>query len=96
MTKITCKWAKEEKYLINPDGQVWPCCYLCNNVFKHGRDLTHQPIYEEYFKVKDELNIFKNDINSILRHEWYTKTLPNSWKDEKITLRQCKNHCSEE
>ena len=53
--KITCEWAKDERYVVNPDGQVWPCCYLCNNVFKHGRDLTHQPIYEEFFNEADWL-----------------------------------------
>lgn len=41
MTKtcIKCSWQNEGKILINPDGQVFPCCYLANKMYKakqHG------------------------------------------------------------
>lgn len=103
---IECIWAKENKFLVNPDGQVWPCCYLGNSGFTekvNGRykdpevlekgwdDIAH-PIIQEYFKHADELNINNKPIEEILTHEWYTKTLPESWKGEK-PHRQCKIWC---
>lgn len=33
-TYIKCSWQELGKILINPDGQVYPCCYLCNKAFK--------------------------------------------------------------
>jgi len=38
-TCIECSWQNEGKILINPDGQVFPCCYLANKTYKadqHG------------------------------------------------------------
>lgn len=103
---IECIWAKENKFLVNPDGQVWPCCYLGNSgftekvngrykdpeVLKKGWDDIAHPIIQEYFKHADELNINNKPIEEILTHEWYTKTLPESWKGEK-PHRQCKIWC---
>jgi len=31
---IKCSWQEMGRILINPDGQVYPCCYLCNKAFK--------------------------------------------------------------
>ena len=30
MPCIECIWGKDNRFLVNPDGQVWPCCYLGN------------------------------------------------------------------
>ena len=30
---IKCKWAAENKFLVQPDGQVVPCCYLANAMY---------------------------------------------------------------
>jgi hypothetical protein len=38
-TCIRCSWQDEGKLVINPDGQVFPCCYLANKTYKadkHG------------------------------------------------------------
>ena len=32
---VTCKWLTMSKCLINPDGQVLPCCYLANTAIHH-------------------------------------------------------------
>lgn len=49
---------------------------------------------EEYFKNKDELNLKKNSLENILNHEWFIKTLPESWDDENLTHRLCKKYCT--
>ena len=28
MSKIICKWKELKRCMINPDGQVFQCCYL--------------------------------------------------------------------
>lgn len=93
MSCIECIWAKDNKFLVNPDGQVWPCCYLANQAFKFkengkwadkeliakGVDDITNPIIQEYRKRADELNINNNSLEDILNHEWFTDTLPRSW-----------------
>lgn len=29
---ITCEWMKKSRYVVNPDGQVLPCCYFANRI----------------------------------------------------------------
>lgn len=119
--KIKCKWLEEdEQILINPDGQVIPCCYLSPyfpvsiNKIKEQKDweydeledqLYHRDrahahvssmhLYQEYQKVADELNIFKNDLEDILNHDWYTKILPESWTDESKVSTPCRRICGD-
>ena len=47
---IQCEWLKDNRVLVNPDGQVWPCCYLGNV----GFDINHS-VVREYENKKDEL-----------------------------------------
>ena len=36
--KIVCEWGVKNKVVINPDGQVLPCCYFCNPHFYNKND----------------------------------------------------------
>ena len=40
-------------------------------------------------------DIHTNDMKDIINGEWFTKTLPDSWKDETKTISQCKIWCGE-
>ncbi len=85
---IQCEWLKDNRVLVNPDGQVWPCCYLGNV----GLDINHSVI-REYENKKDELNLFtNNNLCDIIQHDWFSKTLPNSWNSENPT-KQCVKFC---
>lgn len=55
---------------------------------------TRPYLAEEYFKNKDELNLKKNSLENILNHEWFIKTLPESWDDKNLTHRLCKKYCT--
>jgi hypothetical protein len=35
---------------------------------------------QEYWAHEEELNINNRSLEEILNHEWFTKTLPESWK----------------
>lgn len=97
---IRCMWAEENKFVVNPDGQIWPCCYLCNLglVLEYRDQYSHRLsyIYDEYFKYKDELNLKNNDLETILNHKWFNEILPNSWKNEELTHSVCKRFCKED
>ena len=113
MTKIVCEWEKINKFLINPDGQVYPCCYLSNATYqaknnedetkewwtknginKHYSKSKHLHIMKKYYEFEEELNIFNNSIIDILNHEWFQKILPESWKDDEYTHKECMKMCS--
>ena len=85
---IQCEWLKDNRVLVNPDGQVWPCCYLGNLSFNNNH-----PVVKEYENKKDELNLFtNNNLCDIIQHDWFSKTLPNSWNSEN-PIKQCVEFC---
>ena len=106
---IKCQWGEKDKYLVNPDGQVFPCCYLSNVYYYskrfekmgkldelypgHKAEMS-QHLLVEYEKLEDENNIFKNDIADIVQGKWFSKILPESWDNEETLHVQCKRMCS--
>ena len=109
--KINCRWQKSERLLVNPDGQVFPCCYLANfyylaktlyntgnadKVFQgHNAQMTH-PLMQQYMNNEATLNVFNNSVEEIVNSEWFTETLPKSWESEDTVHIQCKRVCSVE
>tara|TARA_B100000902_G_scaffold265350_1_gene251424 strand:+ start:696 stop:1025 length:330 start_codon:yes stop_codon:yes gene_type:complete len=97
MPKIDCKFLKQTtSTIVNSTGQVWPCCYFGNHEHKpiEYNVEKDQHIFKEYYKNKDKQNLNNHTLKEILNNEWFTKTLPESWKDEKTCSRQCKNWCT--
>ena len=105
-TFIRCAWLAENRLLINPDGQVWPCCYLANKAYnaeqleKIGKSKVTWWFGDEqdktmfkYFENKDDLNLKNKPLDEILNHEWYQDTLPESWKHEETRLKECRDFC---
>lgn len=106
--KINCKWQEDQRLLVNPDGQVMPCCYLANLYYQcslfakqqkedqlfegHKAQFNHF-LLQAYFKNEEDLNIFNNDVEDILNHEWFTKILPESWEKEETQHIQCSRMC---
>ncbi len=97
--KIACEWGLNNKIVVNPDGQVLPCCYFCNPHFynKNSPDMKstfiNNPVMIEYEKHKKELNVFTASLLGIMKHKWYTETLSNSWEGNNM-VPQCKTYCS--
>jgi len=46
-----------------------------------------------YLENKDDLNLKKKSMEEILDHEWYQKTLPESWEKEETRLKECRDFC---
>lgn len=101
---IRCKWAEENKFLVNPDGQVLPCCYLANAMYPldekfndpklpEGSQLT-KDVLQRYYKHKDELNAFKcGGALKALEHPFFKEWLPHSWEEEPLWV--CNHFCNE-
>jgi len=88
---IKCRWIEKNTFVVNPDGQVLPCCYFANVVYNK----THKKgILEQYDQQKDQLNAFNQPITEILKSEWFTKTLPESWEDSATTPTVCRKWCN--
>ena len=95
---ITCVWAQRNRIVINPDGQVLPCCYLCNT---HYNNKEGGPGYDDKFaeselmkKYKDkEFNVFNKNLLDIIAQPWFKKELKDSFTSGK-PLKQCVTFCS--
>lgn len=107
MTKlIQCKWADKKRFVVNPDGQVWPCCYFANFTYYaaqfkdnpdklftgHKTQMDHE-IIQKYYEDPDSKNAFKRPVHEILDDEWFNKTLPESWNSEETLHFQCSKMC---
>ena len=80
---ISCKWLQARKVVINPDGQVAPCCYLANTFF-----------YNDYPYDKEEHNVFNRPLEDILENsQWFNKELPESWNSD-TPFKQCVDFCA--
>lgn len=99
--KILCRWASINKVVINPDGQVLPCCYHANNQYKRlfndnmskWPDITHEIYRDDYHKNLKSYNVFYTPLTSIIESKWYTQSLPNSIKSNN-PIQSCVKHCS--
>ncbi len=99
--QIVCRWsAPRNEIVINPDGQVMPCCYHANAHMRglmikgQQMELHRNEIYADgYNKDLKAHNVFHTPLSEILKSEWYTKTLPNSIKGDNPVW-QCVRQCS--
>jgi len=91
---ISCKWLKMRMVLVNPDGQVLPCCYIANNYYQFGAQVFNGQTMLDYKKEEKDNNIFHKPLEDILAESnWFNDTLPESW-DSKEPVRQCVRYCS--
>ena len=96
--KIVCEWGVNNKVVINPDGQVLPCCFFCNPHFfnKNSPEVKswflEHPIMQKYQERQKEYNVFSTNLIDIINSEWYQKTLPDSWKTD-TPVYQCQKFC---
>ena len=95
---INCEWGVRNKVVINPDGQVLPCCYFCNPHYYHKNDpkmrkrFIEHPVMQEYQKHQKELNVFSANLMDIISHQWFQEILPDSWNTPN-PVSQCSKYC---
>lgn len=116
---VECEWMKTKRLLINPDGQVLPCCFFANVIYMYDKLGTTEKIAEKrnqisdqigdksritndtattdvlmnYYNNREKYNIHNTPLEEIINSDWFTKTLPESWNDPNLLVRQCKKYC---
>lgn len=99
--EIVCRWAKpRNEIVVNPDGQVLPCCFHANAHYQnqfdsnYGKEVHEHPIYmEEYDANPKDFNILYTPLSDIINSNWFQKTLPNSMTSNS-PVPQCERQCS--
>ena len=100
---IVCRWAlPRNEIVINPDGQVLPCCYHANADFKRKNSSKEAaaaverymgPWYKEYVENSSEYNVFEKPLSTIMNSNWFVKSLPESTVSEN-PISVCEKNCS--
>ena len=104
MNYIKCRWLEKGRIVVNPDGQVHPCCYFANFNYiakntdpegyrKNWDGTSNHSIMSEYEKDRDDLNVNNKSMKEILSHKWYSKSLPDSWKEQDTRHEICIRFC---
>lgn len=96
--QISCAWGNRNRIVINPDGQVLPCCYLCNSYFSnkvggpnYDVKMAEHSLMQKY---KDkEFNVFNRNLLDIISDQWFKKDLKDSFTSGK-PIKQCVTFCS--
>jgi len=101
--KVVCRWLAMKKILVNPDGQVLPCCYMANPAYVNqvtktsgtpgGRQFNNNPTLKKYMDNKEEYNLNHKTLEEILTTEWFNKDLPESWKEYSTIPTMCQTFC---
>jgi len=78
MLNIDCKYTHWKQLFISSKKQLWPCCFLHDELFNGTKGSPLEPIFKEYGNDWNDLT--KHSINDILEHIWYRETLVDSWK----------------
>ena len=87
---VSCKWLEMEKILVNPDGQVIPCCYLANTLYlnsvdsNQGRNWNLNPTLIKYKQNKKKYNLNNQTVGERWTSDWFNKDLPESWESMKL------------
>ena len=93
---ITCLWAKDNLIAVNPDGQVFPCCYIATRYYEGEHNITRKIDFEHptiaKYNKRDN-NIFTNSLIDIIdRGKYLNKVLPDHIANNPYS--SCIKHCS--
>jgi len=82
INNIECKWMKDKTLLINPDGQVLPCCYFANVIYMYDqlKNIENNQLIENKNEITDQIGD-KVAIRKALEHDNIIMQYYNS-KDE--------------
>ena len=94
---IKCKTIHEKEIFIGANYQMWPCCFLYDQQvgFSYPKEIKENFI-GKFSKYGDKWNdLLTHDIQEILNHEWFSKTLEESWDPtHPMFLQRCQKNCS--
>ena len=93
--KIVCQWRENNnRYMVNPDGQVFQCCFLKINFDDEDYFVKGKHAWvDEYLDNKEKYNLKNRTMKEIVDDDLYAKKLPKTWVNIDTAPRPCQKYC---
>ena len=93
--KIVCQWRENNnRYMVNPDGQVFQCCFLKINFDDEDYFVKGKHAWvDEYLDNKEKYNLKNRTIKEIVDDDLFAKKLPKTWVNIDTAPRPCQKYC---
>lgn len=85
---IKCEWMDTKRLLVNPDGQVLPCCFFANVIYMYGKMKDKG---DKYALDKDDESIEKRVSRRKKFEEKISAKIENQIGDKSIINSETKN-----
>lgn len=95
-TKIDCKAVSRKKLYISGEGHVFPCCWV-GSIYPPDRPWQETEIGNAIVRSGglELLDAKTHDIGTILKGEFFNRTVPQGWKCGDGRLKLCSKMCGE-
>ena len=93
--KIVCQWRENNnRYMVNPDGQVFQCCFLKINFDDEDYFVKGKHAWvDEYLDNKEKYNLKNRTMKEIVDDDLFAKKLPKTWDNIATAQRPCQKYC---
>ena len=93
--KIVCQWRENNnRYMVNPDGQVFQCCFLKINFDDEDYFVKGKHAWvDEYLDNKEKSNLKNRTMKEIVDDDLFAKKLPKTWVNIDTAPRPCQKYC---
>ena len=93
--KIVCQWRENNnRYMVNPDGQVFQCCFLKINFDDEDYFIKGKHAWvDEYLDNKEKYNLKNRTMKEIVDDDLFAKKLPKTWVNIDTAPRPCQKYC---
>ncbi len=93
--KIVCQWRENNnRYMVNPDGQVFQCCFLKINFDDEDYFVKGKHAWvDEYLDNKEKYNLKNKTMKEIVDDDLFAKKLPKTWVNIDTAPRPCQKYC---
>ena len=93
--KIVCQWRENSnRYMVNPDGQVFQCCFLKINFDDEDYFVKGKHAWvDEYLDNKEKYNLKNRTMKEIVDDDLFAKKLPKTWVNIDTAPRPCQKYC---
>ena len=93
--KIVCQWRENNnRYMVNPDGQVFQCCFLKINFDDEDYFVKGKHAWvDEYLDNKEKYNLKNRTMKEIVDDDLFAKKLPKTWVNIDTAPRPCQKYC---
>ena len=93
--KIVCQWRENNnRYMVNPDGQVFQCCFLKINFDDEDYFVKGKHAWvDEYLDNKEKYNLKNRTMKEIVDDDLFAKKLPKTWLNIDTAPRPCQKYC---